>query len=851
MRSVPAIVLLSVVSAVSAAAAVPDFAEEVRPILARRCFACHAGEMRMGELDLRTPESIVKGGSKGPAVTAGSPDASLLYRRIIDQSMPLGEEKVSADEAVVIRGWIEHGLAPVPPASEAQPAASAALEPAQPRIAHWAFTPPQGPTVPEPAEKGWVKTPVDAFIKSALEQNGIAPAPPADRRTWLRRAHFVLTGLPPTPAEAEAFLADESPEAYDRLIDDLLDRPEYGERWARHWLDVVRYAESNGYERDGAKPHAWRYRDYVIEAFRKDKPFDRFLTEQLAGDELEGADAESQIATTFLRLGTWDDEPADPRVDRYDQLDDVLGVASTTFLGLTIRCARCHDHKFEPFSQKDYYRLLAVFEPLKRPQDKRRDLDRLVGTEGELAAYRTAMEKADQAAGRLKRDIGKTRQAVLDRLFEKAAGGPEDLSFLNHAETVLAFQKDEKQRSDRQKELVEKFEKQLDTAILREASGEEATKLGEWNQRVEAIEASRPAEPPRAYIWFEDTSIPPVTRLFARGDTTQPADVVFPSTPAVLGRVSLDPDERPMYSTGRRLALARWMTAPENPLVARVIVNRIWQWYFGEGLVASENDFGVAGERPSYPELLDYLATELRQSGWSLKHLHRLIAKSAAFRLSSQWDEAAAAKSLNKRLIWRWQPRRLEAEAVRDSMLAISGSLNTKRGGPSIFPELPQAVLDGQSRPGLGWETSEATEADRRSVYIFIKRSVAVPELEMLDSPDTTSSCEHRRVSITGPQALTFLNGDFTHTQAERLAGRLLREAGTDRSAQVRLAFQLALNRPPAAEQQQEALRFLEKQASQVMAETLAPDAQADANLRALQAFCLVLLNMNEFFYLS
>ena len=805
----------------------------------------------MGELDLRTPESIVKGGSKGPAVTAGSPDASLLYQRIIDQSMPLGEEKVSADEAVVIRGWIEKGLARVPPAAETQPAATDATEPARPGVAHWAFTPPKRPSLPEPVEKAWVRTPVDAFIKSALEQNGILPAPAADRRTWLRRAHFVLTGLPPTPAEAEAFLADESPAAYERLIDDLLDRPAYGERWARHWLDVVRYAESNGYERDGLKPHAWRYRDYVIEAFQKDKPFDRFLIEQLAGDELDDSDAESQIATTFLRLGTWDDEPADPRVDRYDQLDDVLGVASTTFLGLTIRCARCHDHKFEPFSQKDYYRLLAVFEPLKRPQDQRKDLDRLVGTEAELAAYRTAMEKADQAVGLLNRDIGKTRQAILDRLFEKAANGPEDLSFLNHVETVLAFQKDEEQRSDRQKELVEKFEKQLDTAILREADDEEATNLSEWNQRVQAIEASRPAEPPRAYIWFEDTSIPPVTRLFARGDTTQPADVVFPSTPAVLGRVSLDLDDRPMYSTGRRLALARWMTAPENPLAARVIVNRVWQWYFGEGLVASENDFGVAGERPSYPELLDYLATELRQSGWSLKHLHRLIAKSATFRLSSKWEEAAAAKSLNQRLIWRWKPRRLEAEAVRDSMLAISGSLNAKRGGPSIFPELPQAVLDGQSRPGLGWETSEAAEADRRSVYIFIKRSVAVPELEMLDAPDNTSSCEHRRVSITGPQALTFLNGDFTHAQAKRLAERLLREAGADRLAQIRLAFQLALNRPPTADQHKEALRFLEKQASQVMAETSASNEEAVANLRALQAFCLVLLNMNEFFYLS
>ena len=371
--------------------------------------------------------------------------------------------------------------------------------------------------------------------------------------------------MPPTPAETEAFLADESPDAYERLIDELLDRPAYGERWARHWLDVVRYAESNGYERDGAKPHAWRYRDYVIEAFQKDKPFDRFLTEQLAGDEIKDAHAESQIATTFLRLGTWDDEPADPRVDRYDQLDDVLGVTSATFLGLTIRCARCHDHKFEPFSQKDYYRLLAVFEPLKRPQDKRKDLDRLVGTEQELAAYRTAMEKADQAVNRLKRNIDKTRQAILDRLFEKAADGSETLSFLNHAETVLAYRKDANRRSNRQKELVAKFEKQIEAAVLQEATGEEAGQLEEWTRQVETIEASRPDEPPRAYIWYEDTPIPPVTRLFARGDTMRPADVVYPSTPAVLGRASLDPDDRPLYSTGRRLALARWMTSPGQP----------------------------------------------------------------------------------------------------------------------------------------------------------------------------------------------------------------------------------------------------------------------------------------------
>ena len=285
--------------------------------------------------------------------------------------------------------------------------------------------------------------------------------------------------------------------------------------------------------------------------------------------------------------------------------------------------------------------------------------------------------------------------------------------------------------------------------------------------------------------------------------------------------------------------------------MARVIVNRVWQWYFGEGLVASENDFGVAGEKPSHPELLDYLATELVRSGWSLKHLHRLIAKSATFQLSAGWSESAAAKDPDNRLLWRWKPRRLEAEAVRDSMLAVSGGLNRKRGGPSIFPQLPQAVLDGQSRPGLGWDTSDPDEAARRSIYIFIKRSVAVPELEMLDAPDNTSSCEARRVSITGPQALTFLNGDFTHAQAERLAERLRREAGGDQRAQVRLAFKLVLNRPPTAEQHAEALRFLEEQAAQIQSETVDSNEYVDTNLRALAAFCLVLLNMNEFFYLS
>lgn len=848
MRTFRAIAIGLALFAAPCVGATPDFQQDLLPIFSRRCLGCHGEEMQMGNLDLRTPAAIRKGGSKGPAIAAGSAKDSLLYQRIIDKSMPLGEEKVSTQEAALIKQWIEAA----PRVAEQDEAVVDAEAQAQtPEISHWAFLTPKRPPVPDVGRHDRVRTPVDAYIQSQLEQSGIEPAPPAERGTLLRRAYLVLTGLPPTPEQTATFLAEQSPDAYDRLIDELLARPQFGERWARHWLDVVRYAESNGYERDGAKPHAWRYRDYVIEAFQKDKPFDRFLTEQLAGDEIEDSDAESQIATTFLRLGTWDDEPADPMVDRYDQLDDVLGVSAATFLGVTIRCARCHDHKFEPFSQKDYYRLLSVFEPLKRPQNDRTDLDRLVGTEAELAAYRTAMEKADQAVNRLRGEVNKTRQAVLDRLFKKAADPSADLSFLNHAETVLAYRKDSQKRSDGEKELVAAFEKNLDAAVFREATEEEAAGLKHGTSETAAIEASRPAEPPRAYIWYEDGSIPPVTRLLERGDTTRPADVVYPAAPTVLGRISLDPDKRLSSSTGRRLALARWMTDARNPLVSRVIVNRIWQWYFGEGLVASENDFGVAGEHPSNPELLDYLATELVRSGWSLKHVHRLIAKSAAFQRSTAWNEAAAAKDVDNRLLWRWKPRRLEAEVVRDSMLAVSGGLNPKKGGASIFPPLPQSVLDGQSRPGLGWETSDAAESARRSIYVFVKRSLAVPELEMLDAPDNTSSCEQRRVSITGPQALTFLNGDFTNQQARLLAQRLQREAGDDPQGQIRLAFQLALGRPPADDQVEEALRFLTKQAAQVKSDSDGPVGERDATLKALEAFCLVLLNMNEFFYLS
>jgi hypothetical protein len=651
-----------------------------------------------------------------------------------------------------------------------------------PAESHWAFRPVRRPALPVSRGSAWVRNPIDAFVLTRLERQGIEPAPPADHCTLLRRVTLDLTGLPPTPDERRAFLEDRSPDAYERLVDRLLASPHYGERWARHWLDVARYADTNGYERDGAKPSAYRYRDYVIAAFNADKPYDRFLTEQLAGDEADGADAETRTATTFLRLGTWDDEPAEPTVDRYDQLDDVLGTTAAAFLGVTLRCARCHDHKFEPFTQTDYYRMLAVFEPLRRPQNNRIDLDRPVGSAAELAAYWQAKARTEAGAAAL-----------------LAAGPPA---------------------------------------------------LIQLTPQIAAARARPPRELPRAYVWDEDGLRAPVTHVLHRGDPGKPKRAVEPGVPAVLARRQPAPPRPLPHSTGRRLWLARWLTRPDNPLVARVMVNRLWQHHSGRGLVGTANDFGVMGEPPTHPELLDWLAAEFVARGWSVKALDRLIVLSGTYRQAAAAAPEAVRLDPKALLLGRWRQRRLEAEAVRDSMLAVSGRLNPQMGGPGVYPTLPRAVLEGQSRPGDGWGPSDGRQADRRSVYIFVKRSLAVPELEVLDAPDTTSGCEQRIVSTVAPQALTFLNGDFANEQARHFAARLRREAGGDPAGQVRRAFELALCRPPRTGELRAALAFLAVQQRQIEADGRGKDA-GDAGRRALEAFCLVLLNTNEFAYLD
>ena len=699
---------------------------------------------------------------------------------------------------------------------------------------HWAFQPLRRPAIPAVKERAWSRSPLDAFILARLEAAGLKHAPRASRRALLRRAWLDLVGLPPPLADQQAFLADPSPNAWSRLVDRLLASPAHGERWGRHWLDVARYADTNGYERDGDKPHAWRYRDYVIDSFNRDLPFDRFILEQIAGDEVPDSDGRSQVATTFLRLGTWDDEPANNSVDRYDQLDDVLGVTASAFLAQTIRCARCHDHKFEAFSQRDYYGLLAVFEPLRRPQRGRADLDRFVGTRVERDAHDRALAIHQAGLAAFDRQTAEVLGQGRARVLSDPTRYPADLR--------AAFRLAPAQRSAQQTLLVRRNQARLDRDALAALATRERGKLNSLARQRGEFDRHRPADLPRAYIWYEEGPTAPATRLLRRGNPEFAGPVIGPGVPAVLAPSRPAPPKPLERSTGRRLWLARWIASPDNPLTARVIANRVWQWHFGKGLVTTPGDFGLAGEPPSHPDLLDWLASELVRSGWSLKHLHRLILHSSTYQTASAHD--GRGSPLELALFGRWRQRRLEAECVRDGILAVSGQLNPRMGGPGIYPALPAAVLASQSRPGQGWGRSDDRESARRSVYVFAKRSLALPELELLDAPDSTSPCESRPLSTTAPQALTFLNGRFANEQARYLAARLQREVGDDPARQVRLAFVLALCRPPSAAEEKACLAFLERQERQIER-----DGLAGARRRALASFCLVVFNTSEFFY--
>jgi hypothetical protein len=741
--STPFAALLCLVAVRSAAADGPTpeqaqfFESKVRPLLAEQCFRCH-GDVKKprGHLRVDSRAALLQGGESGPALVAGHPETSRMidavhYRKGLE--MPPGK-KLSAGQIAVLEAWIKMG-APWPGDLANKPVTSAAggMVITNEDRQYWAFRPVRSPPVPVVRD---VRNPIDAFVRHKLAEKGLTPAPPARRRELIRRVYFDLIGLPPSPEEIDAFVGDAI--AYEKIVDRLLASPQYGERWGRHWLDVVRYAQSNGYERDLEKPNAWRYRDYVIAAFNQDRPYDQFILEQLAGDELDRASDESLTATAFYRLGVWDDEPDDPRQAEFDELDDMLATTGNAFLGLTVGCARCHDHKFDPIAQDDYYGMLAF--------------------------------------------LRNVRPYVLP---EKEKG----------KKTILAD--------------------------LR--SGGQTLCVREFG------------------------ATPKATQVLVRGNAALPGKAVEPRFLRVLCSSDTAAEPPPArspngQSTGLRRRLAEWIAGPQHPLTARVIVNRLWQHHFGRGIVATPNDFGKTGSPPSHPELLDWLSADLVRGGWRLKRLHRLIVTSETYQQSSRiHNDQAVALDPDNTLLWRQNLRRLEAEAVRDTILAVSGRLNLKMGGRGIFPTLPKEVLDTQSRPGAGWENNMARdEQARRSVYIFVKRTLGVPLLDVLDFASPDSSQARRSVTTIAPQALILLNSEFVQEQAAAFADRLIREGGRDPRGNVRRMFRLAVGRLPSAEEEAIALDYLGRMQRSV------PDYP-----QALALLCKVALNLNELVYVD
>jgi hypothetical protein len=630
---------------------------------------------------------------------------------------------------------------------------------------HWSLRPRIRPAVPQfadAAQRAWVRSPVDAFILACLAREGLHPAPEADRRTLLRRLAFDLTGLPPTPAEVEAFVHDPAPDAYERLVDRLLASPHYGERWGRHWLDVVRYAETEGFEYDRHRPGAWRYRDYVIDAFNRDKPYDRFILEQLAGDEIEPDNRELQVAAGFHRLGpvrrnAGNQELAFSRHEVLTEMTDAVGVA---FLGLTVGCARCHDHKFDDFSQEDYYRLQAF---LAAAQEE----NIVLAGPQEQAAWKT---RTDQV------------QREMKRLQQKLDGLTGDAR------------------------------KQM-------------------REELRALERSLPAPLPTVSTVHNVEAERSPVHVLKRGNTEKKGRQVGPRLPPALAGPNTP--ELPPGTPNPRTILARWIIRPEHPLTARVLVNRVWQYHFGKGLVATANDFGVNGSPPSHPVMLDWLAETFIAGGWRIKPLHRLLVLSSTYRQAARHPDprAGIVRDSDNRLLWHFPRRRLDAEEVRDAMLHAADRFNGKAGGPSIILPVDPDLVNLLYAPAQWAVTPDRGEHDRRSVYLLAKRNLRLPFLEAFDQPDAQTSCAARVSSTHALQALELLNGRLANDLAESFARRLVREAGPDPARQVERAYLLAAGRPPTPQELGLAVAFLEKQ--------------------PLREFALALFNLNVFLYVD
>jgi hypothetical protein len=719
------------------------FDASIAPILVKRCVECHHDQEPSGGLNLTNVVGLNAGGDSGKVIQPGSAAESYLVTRISAAEMPPAQKGISQalppEEIAALRKWIDDGA--IWPAQRILDIYESTSEIRAGRD-WWSLQPIVKPDVPLPANKDRVVNPIDAFILDQLESANLQPAPLADRRTLIRRLYFDLLGLPPTFQEIDAFERDLSPDAYEKLVDALLDSPQFGQRWGRYWLDLVRYADTSGYERDQEKPFAWKYRDWVVDAINSDMPFDRFVLEQLAGDQLESHDDSALIATGFLRLGTWNDEPNEPEAYQYDRLEDLVDATSKAFFGLSVKCARCHNHKFDPILQADYYRMASAFW------------------------------------------IGPLNER--DRSY---LGGPtaEELG-------------------------------------VKEILG--------WTD-------TRPGTP---------------LNLLKKGDPKRPEELISYAAIKTISNLADFGNEETSRTdvtiTKRRLHLARWITAADQPLTPRVIVNRLWQHHFGTGIVRSPNNFGFRGDPPTHPELLDWLAAELQTGGWRLKPLHKLMLMSSTYRQSSNHPhyDAYAEQDFANRFWWRANRRRMDAEALRDAMLSVSGQLDTRLSGPSFKPTISPEALEGLSRKTAAWQESSLDEQRRRSLYSYVQRSLLPPLMTTFDFADTTLPCEQRDVTTVAPQALALLNNEFVHRQSNAVAKRIDDLQLEDKSQQVDAAWQLVLSRAPGQSERAASLRHLQRQLANF---EQSPANDSTPEFLALASLCHALMNTNEFIYVD
>ncbi len=851
------------------------FEQHIRPILKAHCFRCHgeAGEIQ-GGLDVRLQRLMIKGGESGPAITPHQPDESYLLDRITSGEMPPGDLKLSQQELASIQDWIAAGAKTARPEPESLDGPIITPE----ERSYWAFQPVTVPPIPSVEHSTQVQTPIDAFLLQKLEAAGLKFSPPADKRTLIRRVTFDLLGLPPTPEDVAAFVADDTPGAYEKLLDRLLESPQYGERWGRHWLDVAGYSDSEGYtEVDLERQWAFKYRDYVIRSFNADMPFDRFIQEQLAGDEIVSPpynnltpdQAEKLVATGFLRMAP--DGTADADVDQVAARNEVISkslqIVSTALLGMTVGCAECHDHRYDPIPQKDYFQFRAIFEPAYNSKTWRVPNARriLLWTDAErkqIADIEAEAKSIDTA--RL------ARQAeLLTKIFEtELAKLPEDVREPLRA----AYTADVKERTPEQVALLKKHSSVNVTAA-------QLSKLDEpgYKELVEMVKKAadlRKTKPPQDFARAL-TEVPgqvPETFLNFRGDPNQPRDAVVPAGLTVLSADErareIPGNDESLPTSGRRLAYARRLTDGTHPLTARVLVNRFWMHHFGRGIVATPGDFGILGTPPTHPELLDWLANDFVQGGWKLKRFHRMLMTSTAYQQQLRSDSKQDAMDPDNTLYGGMRLRRLEAEVVRDAILAISGKLNLKPFGkpvPVMADRVGQYVVGienvnaGRPGPVLPLHGEEF----RRSIYVLARRSRPLAVMDTFDLPRMDPNCEIRASSTVAPQSLMLMNNDFVLEHAEHFAKRLQEEAGEETPAQIDLAWQLVFGRSPTAEESSEAAEVIAGLAA-YFAEN--PDLRKppkaipkneyypgllQTKQQALAGFCQVLISSNQFLYVD